>query len=71
MIIFDVTILSSNITNEQQAISLWIENRDLTKRFNKKVDGIDQILNYNSFQFDHKEYILILETSIATKTAPL
>ena len=59
MIIFDLTNLYSNILHElgKQAISFCIEKypETLHPRFNKKLitDGIELILNNNSFQFNN------------------
>ena len=76
MVTFDDKNLYSNIPHEygKQAISFWIwkYTETLHPRFNKKfiTDGIELILNDNSFQFDNKNYISILGTDKGTKMTP-
>jgi len=76
MVTFDVTSLYSNIPHDlgKTAISFWIEKYPeiLHSRFNKQfiIDGIELILNNNSFQFNNKNYIQTLGTAMGTKMAP-
>ena len=73
---FDVTNLYSNIPHElgKQAISFWIDKHPdtLHPRFNKNliIEGIEIILNNNSFQFLKINYIQTLGKAIGTKMAP-
>ena len=72
MVSFDVTEIYGNVPHElgKQAISFWIENyqkhytQDLSKKF--ITDGIELILNNNSFRYDHKNYIQSPGTSMGT-----
>ena len=73
---FDVTNLYSSIPYElgKQAISYGEKNtqihytQDLTKFF--ITDGIEIILNNNSFQFNNINYMQTLGTAMGTKMAP-
>ena len=73
---FDVTNLYSNIPHElgKQTISFWIDKHPdtLHPRFYKIfiIEGIETILNDNSFQFNKFNYIQTLGTAMGTKMAP-
>ena len=76
MVTFDFTNLYCKISPElgKQAISYLREKypETLHPRFNKKfiTDGIELILNNNSFQFDNMNYIQTLGTAMRTKMTP-
>ena len=76
IVTFDVTNLYSNIPHEleKQGISYWIDKcpDTLYPRFNKRFirEGIEIILDYNSFQFNNVNYIHTLETAMGTKMVP-
>ena len=65
---FNITNLYSNILHElgKEAISFWIDKypNTLHPSFNKKciIEGIEVILNNNSFQFNNINYIQTLGT---------
>ena len=58
----------------KQAISFWIDKHPdtLHQRLNKNfiIEGIEIILNNNSFQFNNINYIQTLGTAMGTKMAP-
>ena len=76
MVTFDITNLYSNIPHElgKQAISFLIDKypETLHPRFDKQfiTDGIELILDNNSFQFNYVIYIQTLGTAMGTKLAP-
>ena len=73
IVTFDITNLYSNIPHGLgiKAVSFWIDKYPeiLHPRFNKKfiTEGIELILDDNSFQFDNRNYIQTLGTAMRTK----
>ena len=73
MVTFGVNNLNCNIFHEleKQTISFWTQKwaEPSHPRFNKKYipDGIELILNNNSFKFDNKDYIQSHQTTTGTK----
>ena len=69
---FDVTNLSHQLG--KQTISFWTDKypETLHQIFNKKIitDGVVQILNKYSFQFNNVNYIQTIGTVMGTKTPP-
>ena len=77
MATFDITNLYSNIPHKlgKQAISFWIDKYPdtLHPRFNKKIniEGIEILLNNNSFKFNNINYIQTQGIAMGTKMAPI
>ena len=74
---FDVESLYSNIPHELgiEAINYWLNKypENIRARFSKKfiLEGIELILNNNSFYFDVSFYRQIKGTAMGTKFAPI